>query len=121
MPYDVLVQCWYRVLHALGNPVELAYPKIIGKLPAFQRRVSGSRASAKQLHSPPTESHLAALPRIYHELMRGVATVVYLFLGQDVGWNEWDEVDGGWTGLDEHGRHDSSGKGGWSYSAGGMS
>lgn len=37
MPYDVLVQCWYRTLRTLGNPVELAYPGVISKLPAFQK------------------------------------------------------------------------------------
>lgn len=114
MPYDVLVQCWYRVLHALGNPVELAYPKIMARLPAFQSGAEGregslSRAKHQQHHHhqarPP---QLTALPRIYHELMRGVATLVYLFLREDVGWNEWDEVDGhgGPSDLD---RRDSGG------------
>lgn len=111
MPYDVLVQCWYRMLHTLGNPVELSYPHILARLPAFQEHgLEGDgqlQRSKQQPHA--TQSHLAALPRIYHELMRGVATLVYLFLGQDVGWSEWDETD---YGADRHSlkRHDS-GKG----------
>ena len=127
MPYDVLVQCWYRVLHALGNPVELAYPHLIAQLPAFRRHNAASAAGPSSSFSseestqttkkrgPPTQAHLAALPRIYHELMRGVSTLVYLFLGQDVGWNEWDEIDG-YT-FEEHPlkRHDSGkvGQGSW--------
>ena len=130
MPYDVLVQCWYRVVHALGNPVELSYPQIIAQLPAFQAKGTpdalhhhqGEQQVARSKHhplpAPSSQASLAALPRIYHELMRGVATLVYLFLGQDVGWNEWDETDGsGGTGLDDYTqlrRHDSSGKGEYS-------
>ncbi len=128
MPYDVLVQCWYRVVHALGNPVELSYPQIMARLPAFQAKGTsdalmhhhhhrdGEQGARSKNHPLPTpSSYLAALPRIYHELMRGVATLVYLFLGQDVVWNEWDETDGsGGAGLEDYSqlkRHDSSGKG----------
>lgn len=119
MPYDVLVQCWYRSLHTLGNPVELSYPNIIAKLPAFQK-LSSERGggegghhhhrSKQHLAAPSLQPNLAALPRIYHELMRGVATLVYLFLGQDVvEYNEWQEVD---VGLEEQlRRSDSTGKG----------
>ena len=125
MPYDVLVQCWYRVVHTLGNPVELSYPNIIAQLPAFQAKENphhGERTTSSKHHPLPvssSSSYLAALPRIYHELMRGVATLVYLFLGQDVGWNEWDETDGG-VGLEDHTslkRHDS-GKGGRGHGCG---
>lgn len=111
MPYDVLVQCWYRILHTLGNPVELSYPQLIAKLPAFQKHASergegeGTHHRSKQ-HLSSTQPSLTALPRIYHELMRGVAKLVYLFLGQDVGWNDWDEVDV----VDQLRRHDSTGK-----------
>lgn len=98
MPYDVSVQCWYRILHTLGDPVELAYPQSIANLPAFKKyaleREEGQRYRPPQLS--PTQTSLAALPRIYHELMRGVATLVYLFLGKDVMWDEWEgEEDGG--------------------------
>lgn len=92
MPYDISVQCWYRILHILGDPVELAYPMEIGNLPAFKRyaleREEGQRYRHPQLS--PTQASLAALPLIYHELMRGVATLIYLFLGRDVTWDEWD-------------------------------
>lgn len=117
MPYDVLVQCWYRILHTLGNPVELSYPQIIASLPAFQKHASEGEGHhqthhrSKQ-HLSSTQPSLTALPRIYHELMRGVAKLVYLFLGQDAGWNDWDEVDVGYGGVeDQLRRHDSTGKG----------
>ena len=120
MPYDVLVQCWYRVVHTLGNPVELAYPQIIAQLPAFQAKGSsdalgrdgGEQSTVRSKHHPVATPYLAALPRIYHELMRGVATLVYLFLGQDVGWSEWDEAGGSWLDDPTHlMRQGSSGKG----------
>lgn len=111
MPYNVLVQCWYRMLHSLGNPVELAYPSIIASLPAFQQKHASSEGEGHHhsVGAATKQQPLVALPRIYHELMRGVATLVYLFLGQDVNWNEWDEADGAEDPALK--RHDSSGKG----------
>ncbi len=112
MPYDVLVQCWYRMLHTLGNPVELSYPRIITNSPAFQKyftdREGGGEINRSKSQSSTTSSAnpggggAAAdlgvdgnlLPLIYHELMRGVATLVYLFLGQDVYWQGWSEGEG---------------------------
>jgi hypothetical protein len=111
MPYDVLVQCWYRVLHTLGNPVELSYPHLIANMPAFQKHASEGEGHyqahhrSKQ-HLSSAQPTLTALPRIYHELMRGVAKLVYLFLGQDMESNEWDEVDVGVE--DQLRRHDST-------------
>ena len=91
MPYDVSIQCWYRILHTLGDPVELAYPMSIATLPAFkkftQEREGGARYRSQQT---PTQASLATLPRIYFELMRGVATLVYLFQGKDVSWVDWE-------------------------------
>lgn len=116
MPHDVLVQCWYRVLHMLGNPVELSYPHIIAKLPAFQKHLSDSlqhqqqqqqRSSKHHLHVT-AQPYLASLPRIYYELMRGVATLVYLFLGQEISWTDWEEdVAGSYLG-EQLKRHDSN-------------
>ena len=93
MSYDIMVQCWYRILHILGDPVELAYPEGIANLPAFKKyaleREEGQRYRLPQL--APTQASLAGLPLIYYELMRGVATLIYLFLGRDVVWDEGEE------------------------------
>lgn len=117
MPHDVLIQTWYRMLHTLGNPVEVSYPHIIANLPAFKKSSENEGAGGGQRHNkvqplPPAEANLAALPRIYQELMRGVASLVYLFLGQDISWNRWEETDG----SEEEGRrkvkrHDSKDSG----------
>ena len=98
MSYDIAVQCWYRILHTLGDPVELAYPQVIAGLPGFKKyaseREEGQKYRPPQL--PPTQTSLAALPLIYHELMRGVASLIYLFMGKDVLWDELEGVvDGG--------------------------
>ncbi len=91
MPYDVSIQCWYRILHMLGDPTELAYPLNIANLPAFKKFASEREGGARyRSQVPPTQASLASLPRIYFELMRGVATLVYLFQGKDVTWDEWE-------------------------------
>lgn len=70
---DSLVQCWFRMLHTLGNPVELSYVTTFSSLPSFQKMVtdSGEHLSASVLD----------LPHIFHEAMQGLARLVYLFLG----------------------------------------
>lgn len=95
MSYETLIQCWYRMLHTLGNPVELSYPHIITNLPAF-RKLQQEYLLQQQQHknSDPIHTTLVSLPRTYYDLMKGVATLVYLFLGQDVQWIEWEDVDG---------------------------
>ena len=122
MSHDVLVQCWFRMLHTLGNPVELSYPNIIANSPAFKKHASehlegetsgGLRSKTTQIPSP-TQANLLALPRIYHEVMRGVATLVYLFMQQSThtNWAEWEETDGtSIGGEDRRKRHDSGSKG----------
>lgn len=72
---SALVQCWYRMLHTLGNPVEVSYPAVFAALPAFQK------AASEAVDRP--VACLAELPQIFHEVMRNVARLVYLFLGQD--------------------------------------
>ena len=74
VPPDALVQCWFRMLHTLGNPVELSYAAVFASLPAFQK--AASESSDRSVAIPPD------LPFIFHEAMRGVARMVYLFLGR---------------------------------------
>ena len=72
VPPDSLVQCWYRMLHTLGNPVQLAYLTTFTSLPAFQKTVSD-----------PMDHLVPDLPLIFQEAMSGLARLVYLFLGQE--------------------------------------
>ena len=70
LPKDALVQCWFRMLHTLDNPVEIAYPNWIANQPAFQKVIS----------TQADHSCLSELSQIFLEAMRGVAALVYLFL-----------------------------------------
>lgn len=75
-PSDSLVQCWFRMLHTLGNPVELSYAATFTSLPAFQKTAT---ESGDQLSALAPD-----LPLIFHEAMRGLARLVFLFLGQEL-------------------------------------
>ncbi len=82
MSNDALVQCWFRMLHTLGNPVELAYPSKIASLPAFQKALSDAEKPPQRLST--FTYCFSDLPGIFLECMRGVSTLVYLFLGQEL-------------------------------------
>lgn len=75
VPSSSLVQCWFRMLHTLGNPVDLAYITTFSSLPAFQKVATESGDQFSALTPD--------LPLIFYEAMKGVARLVYLFLGQE--------------------------------------
>lgn len=79
MSNDALVQCWFRMLHTLGNPTELAYPQKIASAPSFRK----AAISLPEVNRSPPHPCLEQLPGIFLEAMRGVACLVYLFLGQE--------------------------------------
>ena len=83
MPKDVLVQCWFRMLHTIGNPVELSYPSRIFQSPAFQAAFSEFESSKPKhkIHSS-IQTCLTDLPKIFQEVMSGIAKLVYLFLAE---------------------------------------
>lgn len=64
---DVLKQCWYRFLHIIGNPIDLCFPNLI----------YSSDISNKVLH----EIFLNILPFIFHKAIKGICTLVDIFLG----------------------------------------
>lgn len=83
MPQDVLVQSWFRMLHTIGNPVEVSYVgKVLGS-PAFEEALSEFELSKPKhkAHSP-IQTCLTDLPKIFQAVMSGVAKLVYLFLAQ---------------------------------------
>ena len=87
MPKDCLVQSWFRLLHTLGNPVDLLYPDRLTSSPVFQKVMADfERESRKHRHPPPSpiQGCLNTLPSIFHEAMKGVAALVYLFLAQEL-------------------------------------
>ncbi len=83
MPNDVLVQCWFRMLHTIGNPVEVSYPSKILQSPAFQAAINefDSSKHKHKAHSPALTC-LTELPKIFQEAMSGIAKLVYLFLAE---------------------------------------
>ena len=73
MPQDAVMQSWFRMLHTLGNPLDLLYPDIITSTPGFR----DSAAETSQI-----SACVVLLPNIFHSVMKGVAAQVCLFLGQ---------------------------------------
>lgn len=91
LPHDALVQCWFRMLHTLGNPVDLSYPSKIASLPAFQQAIAEAEFDSLRSKHPttsPVDECLNELPHIFHEAMKGVSTLVYLFLSQELSYEE---------------------------------
>ena len=83
VPKDVLVQGWFRILHTVGNPVEVSYPSRVLKSPAFQVAISDLEKLKLRPKSPsPIQHCLNELPKIFQEVMHGIAQLVYLFLAQ---------------------------------------
>jgi len=75
MKSDALVQCWYRMLHTLGNLVELSYPHVISLNPKFREVAVLELPNKDSKHEC-----LKYLPQIFHQAMKGVASLVDLFL-----------------------------------------
>ncbi|RWS27777.1 Ral GTPase-activating protein subunit beta-like protein [Leptotrombidium deliense] len=75
MSYDIISQTWYRLLHILGNPVELCAPEIISKTEKFYHYASESVVDPRQ------HPCLNILPRNFHCAMKGLASIIDTFLG----------------------------------------
>ncbi|XP_046461247.1 ral GTPase-activating protein subunit beta-like isoform X2 [Daphnia pulex] len=73
----VLTQAWYRLLHCIGNPVQLARPSIISQTHKFLQYTIIS----SQLSDPSQHPCLFSLPNIFVEAMKGIAGLVDAFLG----------------------------------------
>ena len=59
-----LKQCWFRFLHIIGNPIELCFPEIVFK---FDTQAVDSAT-------------LNQLPYIFHKAIKGLCTLVDIFL-----------------------------------------
>ncbi|KAL4717214.1 hypothetical protein ACJJTC_017101 [Scirpophaga incertulas] len=80
MSAEAVVQSWYRMLHTIGNPVDLCRPHLVSQTPEFLQY----SYTAEDNKPHPC---LAALPAIFHRAMRGLAAHVDAFLG--LGTDRW--------------------------------
>ncbi|WAR19879.1 RLGPB-like protein, partial [Mya arenaria] len=82
MTNDCISQSWFRFLHVIQNPVDLAKPELISQTPMFLRLALES----EDVIDPRQHECLAKLPQIFYKAMRGVSIMVNAFLGiaQDV-------------------------------------
>lgn len=75
---ECVIQCWFRFLHILGNPVELSRPSVIANTPKFLHMAITSEIPIE----PEEHECLKNLPNIFYRAMRSVAFVADAFLGQ---------------------------------------
>lgn len=74
---ECLIQCWFRILHIIGNPVELCKKELISGTPKFKEFALAS----EEVISPETHPCLKILPQNFLQAMKGVAVLVNAFLG----------------------------------------
>ncbi|KAL0870769.1 hypothetical protein ABMA27_005701 [Loxostege sticticalis] len=97
MSAEAVMQSWYRMLHTIGNPVDLCRPHLISQTPDF---LQYSITAEEGGRDPSQHPCLAALPSIFHKAMKGVAAHVDAFLGRgDSRW--WVTADAGSAGEEE--------------------
>lgn len=82
MTNDCIAQSWFRFLHVIQNPVDLAKPELISQTPVFLHLALESETVV----DPRQHECLGKLPQIFYKAMRGVSIMVNAFLGisQDV-------------------------------------
>jgi len=78
MDADHIVQCWFRFLHVLSNPVDLSRPYVIANTQQFLQATLTS-SDVLTLHQVECLRHL---PAIFYRAMRCIATIVDAFLGK---------------------------------------
>ncbi|XP_013170001.1 PREDICTED: ral GTPase-activating protein subunit beta [Papilio xuthus] len=78
MSAEAVMQTWYRILHTIGNPVDLCRPHVISQTPEFLQYSMTAEDGARD---PSTHPCLQALPAIFLKAMKGVAAHVDAFLG----------------------------------------
>lgn len=73
---ECLIQCWFRILHIIGNPVDLCKKEIISDTPRFKEFA----LSSEEVITPSSHPCLKALPQNFLQAMKGVAVLVNAFL-----------------------------------------
>ena len=82
MPKDAVVQCWFRMLHTLKNPMDLLYQELITDTRGFKEVINEAELVAPGSSSGLLQSTKESLPKIFCSLMKGVTAQVFLFLGE---------------------------------------
>lgn len=77
MNNDCISQSWFRFLHIIQNPVDLAKPELISQTPMFLRLALES----EDVIDPRQHECLVKLPQIFYKAMRGISIMVNAFLG----------------------------------------
>lgn len=77
MSNECVAQAWFRFLHTIGNPVDLCRPEVISQTPKFYHFA----LSSEMVIDPCQHPCLSVLPQIFLKAMKGVATLVDVFLG----------------------------------------
>ena len=73
---NTLIQSWFRILHIIGNPVELCNRDIISDTRQFKEFA----LTSEDVISPATHPCLDSLPNIFLQAMKGIAVQADLFL-----------------------------------------
>lgn len=73
---ECLIQCWFRILHIIGNPVDLCKKENISDTPRFKEFALAS----EDVISPSAHPCLKILPQNFLQAMKGVAVLVNAFL-----------------------------------------
>ncbi|CAG4955634.1 unnamed protein product [Parnassius apollo] len=93
MSAEAVMQTWYRILHTIGNPVDLCRPHIISQTPEF---LQYSMTAEEGARDPSAHPCLQALPSIFLKAMKGIAAHVDAFLGRGTErWRDWCGGAGG--------------------------
>lgn len=71
-----LLQCWFRILHMIGNPVDLCNRELISDTPKFKEFA----LSCEDVTYPSAHPCLDCLPQIFLHAMKGIAIMVNTFL-----------------------------------------
>ncbi|XP_028026562.1 ral GTPase-activating protein subunit beta isoform X3 [Bombyx mandarina] len=79
MSPEAVMQSWYRILHTIGNPVDLCRPRVISQTPEFLQYSITQEEGGRE---PSQHPCLEVLPHIFHQAMKGVAAHVDAFLGR---------------------------------------
>lgn len=78
MSNECIAQAWFRMLHTLGNPVDLCRPEVISQTPKFYHFA----LSSEMVIDPCQHPCLALLPQIFYKAMKGISILVDVFLGK---------------------------------------
>lgn len=81
---ECLIQCWFRILHIIGNPVDLCKKEVISATPKFKEFALAS----EEVISPEKHPCLQTLPQNFLQAMKGIAILVNAFLSTTTTFDE---------------------------------